>query len=193
VRGLAVYSVRENHDDFTKATVRVVYLLAETRDAYAALWRFLLELDLVSEVQAGELSADEPLWWMIADQRAATITLRDHQYVRVLDVPAALEARTFGASGVLALDVSDPLDLAGGRFLLEVDADGRGRVSPWTSDEAPDGAVAVALGIEELSAVYLGGVSLATLAFAGRVQTTDPDAAARVLSWHTAPRLSIWY
>ncbi|KQZ83342.1 acetyltransferase [Microbacterium sp. Root166] len=193
VRGLALYSVKENHDDFTKATVRVSYLLAENSDAYAALWRFLLELDLVSEVHADELSVDEPLRWMIADQRAATVTLRDHQYVRILDVPATLEARAFGAAGRVALDVTDPLGLAGGRFLLEVGEDGRGRVSPWTGDDAPEGAVAVALGIEELSAVYLGGVSLATLAAAGRVQSSHAAAAARVFAWHTAPKLSIWY
>ncbi|MGA7149405.1 MAG: sterol carrier protein domain-containing protein, partial [Microbacterium sp.] len=193
VRGLALYSVKENHDDFTKATVQVSYLLAETHDAYAALWRFLLELDLVAEVNADELSVDEPLRWMIADQRAATVTLRDHQYVRILDVPVALEARSFGAPGRIALDVSDPLGIGGGRFLLEVDQDGRGRVSPWEGDTAPDGSVEVALGIEELSAVYLGGVSLATLTAAGRVQTPDAATAARVFSWHTAPKLSIWY
>lgn len=193
VRGLAVYAVRENHDDFTKATVTLHYLLAETDDAYAALWRFLLELDLVAEVHASELSVDEPLLWMIADQRAATVTVRDHQYVRILDVPRALEARAFGAPGLIALDVSDPLAITGGRFLLEVDAEGRGRVSAWVSDEAPAGAVEVALGIAELSAAYLGGVSLATLARAGRVETTDSAAAARVFGWHTAPSLSIWY
>ncbi|MDY0911022.1 GNAT family N-acetyltransferase [Microbacterium sp. CFBP9034] len=193
VRGLALYSVKENHDDFTKASVRVTYLLAETDDAYAALWRFLLELDLVAEVNADEQSVDEPLRWMIADQRAATVTLRDHQYVRILDVPRALEARRFGASGTLALDVADPLGHAAGRYLLEVDAEGRGTVTPWESPSAPEGAVAVSLGIEELSAAYLGGVSLATLAAAGRVQSADPSTAARVLAWHTAPRLSIWY
>lgn len=192
VRGLALYTVRENHDDFTKATVNVAYLVTDGDDAYAALWRFLLELDLVAEVHADELAVDEPLLWMISDQRAATVTIRDHQYVRILDVPAALEVRRYGAPGILALDVSDVLGHAAGRYLLEVDGSGAGRVSAWEGD-APAEAVAVSLGIAELSATYLGGVSVATLAAAGRVQTTDAAAAARVLSWHTAPRLSIWY
>jgi predicted acetyltransferase len=203
VRGAAVYVVRENHDDFTKATVTVHYLVAETDDAYAALWRFLLELDLVAEVHASELSVDEPLLWMIADQRAVKVTVRDHQYVRVLDVVAALESRRFGAPGRLVLDVSDPLGLAGGRYLLEVDRSGTGRVRFLDQGEAA-AAVTVSLGITELSATYLGGVSLATLVAAGRVTVTgDPDpradgfdavtTATRMLSWHTAPRLSIWY
>lgn len=193
VRGLALYTVRENHDDFTKATVQVGYLLAETDDAYAALWRFLLELDLVAEVHADELSVDEPLRWMIADQRAATVTLRDHQYVRILDVKAALEARRFGAPGAVALDVTDPLGHAAGRYVLEVDNGGRGTVTTWETEAVPDGAIEVSLGIGELSAAYLGGVSLATLAAAGRVKSADASAAARVFAWHIAPRLSIWY
>lgn len=193
VRGVALYSVRENEKDFTKSTVTVSYLLAETDDAYAGLWRFFLELDLVGEVRAHELSVDEPLRWMISDQRAATVMVRDHQYVRILDVPAALQARTFGASGTLALEVSDVLGYAAGRWLLEVDGDGRGVVSAWDEVEAPDGAIAVALGVQELSAAYLGGVSLATLAAAGRVTSTDAATAARVFGWHVAPRLSIWY
>lgn len=192
VRGLALYTVRENHDDFTKATVAVTYLLADGDAAYASLWRFLLELDLVAEVHAGELSVDEPLLWMIADQRAATVTIRDHQYVRIIDVPVALERRRFGAPGVLVLDVADDLGFASGRYVLEVDSDGRGSVSP-AGGATPAVAVEVSLGIAELSAVYLGGVSLATLAAAGRVRSTDPDAAARVFAWHTAPRLSFWY
>lgn len=192
VRGLLVYSVKENHDDFTKATVHVAYLLAETDDAYAALWRFLLEMDLVAEVHAEELSVDEPLWWMIADQRAATITVRDHQYVRILDVKASLEARRFSARGSFVLEVDDPIGITTGRYLLDVDAEGAARVTADPA-EVPAAAIDVALGVTELSAVFLGGVSAATLAAAGRVQTRDAAAAARSFGWHVAPRLSIWY
>lgn len=204
VRGAAVYAVRENEADFTKGTVSVHYLVAETDDAYAALWRFLLELDLVAEVDAENLAVDERLLWMIADQRAAKITVRDHQYVRILDVVAALETRRFGASGRLVLDVSDPLGIAAGRYLLETAADGTGRVRRLDDGEQVD-AVLLTLGIAELSATYLGGVSVATLAAAGRVTVHDAAGgaastsseavatASRVLGWHTAPRLSIWY
>ena len=54
-------------------------------------------------------------------------------------------------------------------------------------------AVEVRLGIAELSAVYLGGVSVATLAAAGRVETQDAATAARAFGWYRAPRLSVWY
>ncbi|HET8927629.1 MAG TPA: GNAT family N-acetyltransferase [Microbacterium sp.] len=190
VRGVALYSAKENHDDFTKSTAQLHYLLAEDGDAYAALWRFLIGLDLIGELHAGELSVDEPLLWMISDQRAARVTVTDHQYVRVLDVAAALRARRFGAAGRLVLEVSDPLGHAAGRWLLEVGEDGTAAVSDAAGESD---AVTVRLGVAELSAAYLGGVSLATLAAAGRVETADPDLAARVFGWHRAPRLSFWY
>ena len=192
VRGVAVYSVRENDDDFTKATVTLSYLAAETDEAYAALWRFFIELDLVGEVRADLLSVAEPLLWMISDQRAVAVTVTDHQYVRILDVPVALEARAYGGPGRLALEVTDPLGFAQGRWLLTVDDAGRGTVSSLSGEASPD-AVEVSLGVEELSAVYLGGVSLATLAAAGRVRSTDVAVAARVFGWHVPPRLSVWY
>jgi len=53
--------------------------------------------------------------------------------------------------------------------------------------------VGLALGVEELSALFLGGVSATTLAYAGRIRSTDADAAGRIFAWPTAPRLSIWY
>lgn len=192
VAGLAVYTAHENHEDFARSTVRIGYLLAETPDAYAALWRYFVELDLIGTVEANELSVDEPLLWMISDQRAARVRIIDHHYLRLLDIPAALEARSYGAAGTLALDVTDPIGISAGRWLLQVDAAGVGHVRPWDG-APPSGAVEVRLGVTELSAAYLGGVSLATLAAAGRVQTSDPAAAARVLAWHVPPRQSFWY
>src|SRR5690606_27974123 len=105
VRGAAVYRVAENHDDFARSRLEVDLLLADGDDAYAALWRYVLEHDLIGEVRADQLSTDEPLRFMISDRRAATVTVTDHQYVRILDLPTALAARRFGAPGRLALEV----------------------------------------------------------------------------------------
>ena len=68
-----------------------------------------------------------------------------------------------------------------------------GSVEPWEGEAVPEGVPAVRLGVAELSAVYLGSVSLATLAAAGRVQSTDAAAAARIFSWFETARLSFWY
>jgi len=191
VDGVAVYRVTENEEDFTASTVDVSLLVAATDEAYAALWRFLLTMDLIGTVRASELSADEPLWWMIADQRAATVTLRDHHYTRILDVPAVLSARTFDVADTLLLEVADPLGIAEGTFLLTTDADGAASVD--IVDERPVGVPTIRLGVAELSAVLLGGVSPLTLARAGRLAADDPARVARLFASTVTPRLSFWY
>ncbi|QIG40178.1 GNAT family N-acetyltransferase [Microbacterium sp. 4R-513] len=189
--GVALYAYRENHDDFARSKVGVHRLIAETPDAYAALWRFLLELDLVGELTASELAVDEPVLWMIGDRRAARLTVQDHQYVRILDVPAALAGRRYAVPGAVALEVSDPLGFGEGRWLLRSREDGSASVEPW--DGSPSDATLVRLGIAELSAVYLGSVSLTALVAAGRAEASDPLSAARVFAWPETARLSFWY
>lgn len=191
IDGLALYRVSEDPDDFAASTVDLTLLLSATDEAYAGLWRFFLSMDLIGTLCASELAVDEPLWWMIADQRAAKIAVRDHHYVRILDVPAALAARTYDVVDTLALDVVDPLEIAGGPFVLTTDADGSGFVE--TMDDPPLGIPFVRLGIAELSALLLGGVSAVTLARAGRIETDDPERVARLFQTVQAPRLSFWY
>ncbi|GAA3629077.1 GNAT family N-acetyltransferase [Microbacterium awajiense] len=189
--GVALYTVKENHDDFARSSASIVYLVATSDDAYAALWRFFVELDLVAEVRAGELAVDEPLLWMISDQRAATITLGDHHYVRVLDVAGVLESRRYAAPGTIAIDLDDRLGLCAGPYLLTVDPNGSARVRAGSAQD--EAAVELVLGVEELSAIALGGVSVATLAAAGRVRCSDVAVASRIFGWHVQPRLSFWY
>ena len=191
VDGIALYRVTENHDDFTASTVDISFLLAATDEAYAGLWRFFLEMDLIGTIRASELAVDEPLWWMIADQRAATITIRDHQYVRILDVPAAVAARTYDVADSVVFEVADPLEIAGGTFLLSTDATGAASVD--LVDDPPIGLPVVRLGVAELSSMLLGGVSAVTLARAGRIETDDPARIARLFATPAAPRLSFWY
>lgn len=191
VDGVALYKVTENEHDFVASTVDVLLLVAATDEAYAGLWRFLLTMDLIGTVRAGELSVDEPLWWMIADQRAATVTVRDHHYTRILDVPATLSARTYDVADAVTLQVADPLGIAAGTFVLTVDADGVAGVD--IVDESPVGVPTASVGVAELSAILLGGVSTVTLARAGRLVADDPSRLARLFASTVPPRLSFWY
>ena len=75
--------------------------------------------------------------------------------------------------------------------MLTTDADGSGFVE--TMDGPPLGIPFVRLGIAELSALLLGGVSAVTLARAGRIETDDPERVARLFQTVQAPRLSFWY
>lgn len=192
-QGFAAYRVKPNADD--KLTATVVHLAAATDDAYAGLWRFLLELDLVRFVEADLRSTDEPLLWQLSDVRAAKVAPYDHLWLRILDPVAALEARTYSRQASIVLDIVDPLEYAQGRFLLEIDAAGTASVSRLAGD-APAGAAHATLGESDVALLYVGGASATALHRAGRI-AAHTDGAIDVLdaAFHSpvAPRLSIWF
>jgi predicted acetyltransferase len=200
IRGLALYRVSGGEKDFAQHTVTVERLDAETTDAEAALWRFLLELDLTIELTAPLRRVDEPVRWQIADFRAAKVETWEHQYLRVLDVPAAFEARGYLSTGSLALLVRDPLGFADGTWLLAIDSadsgDTGGRATVTRVQQIPHGIPALALTANELAALYLGGVSATTLIGAGRITELTAGAAVHadgLLRSERAPWLSVWY
>ncbi|WP_158866633.1 GNAT family N-acetyltransferase [Leifsonia sp. AG29] len=183
--GFVAYSVKDG-DDFVKHKVEVRHLAASTDRALVALWRFLLELDLVSEVHIHTRGVDEPLPALVHDVRGAQVaSVEDHLYVRVLDVPAALEARAYERDGSLVLDVDDPQGFAAGRYRLSV-SDGRASVTP--TDDAPD----VTLPVASLGSVYLGHDIARSLAVAGRIRG-DWEALDRLFRTAVPPRLSTWF
>lgn len=194
-RGAAVYTVTGNDHAHNTHTLTVEYLVTTTDDAYAGLWRFLLEHDLLSEVAAPLRSIAEPLLWQVSDQRAVVRSdVRDHQWLRLIDVPAALASRDYSAADRVLLEVHDPLGLADGSVLLETSPDGSGRAE--AAQAAPDDAAHLALGVDALSALYLGAVSAVTLVRAGRVEERRAGSAARfdaVFRSSATPWLSIWY
>lgn len=190
-RGAAVYRVSGGDDDFTAHRLDVVHLWAPDPDAHAALWRFLLEMDLVSQVTAHLVRPDDPLRWSIGDWRAAKVSVEDHQYVRILDVPAAFAARGYDGAGEVAFTVDDPYGFASGSWVLRV-ADGAGTIERAEAGDIP----ALSLGVAELSALYLGGVRASDLVFAGRARELTPGAARAadaVLHSLVTPSLSGWY
>lgn len=188
-RGMAVYRISDEGDDFTKHQFDLHYLLSETPDAYAALWRFVLEHDLVSVVKAHLRSVDEPLRWMIADQRGAKVETSEHHWVRILDVPATLSARRYRAAGSVTLRVIDPLGFADGTWRLAVDV--RGAADVLATDAAAD----VSLPVNALSSLLLGGVRAFTLRDAGLVECDEAVAVALDAMFASAstPHLSLWY
>ena len=92
-------------------------------------------------------------------------------------------------------DVTDPQGFTTGRYLHTISSDGTSVVTTLEGD-IPDDADAVAITINDLSAILLGGVSAHTLARAGRIEELTPGAASVVdLSYRSAvvPWLSIWF
>jgi len=183
--GFVSFTVKGD-DDFTRHTVDVNYLAAATDEALTALWRFLFELDLVASVKVWTRGVDEPLPALVSDIRGAKVTsVDDHLWVRILDLPASLQARSYERDGSLVLDVADDLGLAAGRFRLTV-AEGRATVT--TTEDPAD----VTLPVNALGSVYLGHDTARALAVAGRIEG-DVDALDRLFRTAVPPRLSTWF
>jgi predicted acetyltransferase len=186
VTGYATYRVKGSWTDTSEpdATLTVDEVRALTPAAYAALWRFLLSVDLVRTVRAPLASADDPLRHLLADQRALHSTPVDALWVRLVDVGRALSARRYPARIDLVLEVRDRFcDWNDGRW--HVWGHPAGAYCDRT-DRDPD----LVLDVEALSAAYLGGVSLATLQGAGRVTEVSPGAvtaASTAFSWPVSP------
>ncbi|EAR24113.1 hypothetical protein A20C1_02574 [marine actinobacterium PHSC20C1] len=193
-RGYVVYRVTGGGLDFTNHKLTVDYLLAETPEAYEALWRYILEVDLVREVRAELRSVDEPLLWHLTDRRAVSQAPIDHLWLRILDVVASLSSRSYAGHARIGFDVSDALGFAEGRFLLETNDSGVPRV---TKVDAFDAETALlALTVNELSSLYLGGVTASSLVAAGRVTEVTEGASIIVeRTFHSpvTPWLSIWF
>lgn len=188
-RGILVYSLTERADDHSAHELAVRALFADGADAEAALWRFAIEHDLVATVTASLRPVDDPVRWMVSDQRAARVSVTDHHWLRILDVPAALSARSWAADDSLVIRVDDPLGFAGGTWRLGTEG------GELREAEATDAASDVSLGVDALASLYLGGVSAAVLAAAGRL-TAEPDVVRRLDALFRAaepPLLDIWY
>ncbi|MBW5424043.1 GNAT family N-acetyltransferase, partial [Streptomyces sp. BG9H] len=146
-----------------KGTVQVRDLEAVDPAAYAALWRFLCDIDLTSSVLARNRPVDDPLLQLVSDVRRCDVAVRDSLHVRLVEVGAALEARTYQAPVDVVFEVEDAFcPWNAGRWRLTGDAKG---ASCARTEDAAD----LALSVRELGAAYLGGVSLSSLAGAGRV------------------------
>ena len=93
--------------------------------AHAALWRFLFDIDLTSQVDVRRRPVDEPWQYLVSDIRRCALRVRDSLHVRLVDVGAALEARTYQAPVDVVLEVEDSFcPWNAGRWRLTGDAKG---------------------------------------------------------------------
>lgn len=185
-QGFAVFELVENEADFTDHELKLHRLVAATDDAYAGLWRFVLEMDLVSKVTATMRPLDEPLRWLVGDFRAVRVAEYDHLWVRVLDVPVALSGRRYRRSDRLVVRVEDPLGHAEGTWAITVDAAGSATVT--AVDETPDAT----LSVNALGSLLLGGVPAATLVAAG-LAVGDAERLDGLFRSSVEPFCSTWF
>jgi predicted acetyltransferase len=165
VVGYARFHVKPDWDaSGPKGTVRLRDAQALDPAAQAALWRFLFGIDLTSTLKAYGRPLDEAWQYQVSDIRRCALRVRDSLHVRLVDVGAALQARTYQAPVDVVFEVEDAFcPWNTGRWRLSGDAKG-------ASCERTADAADLSLSVRELGAAYLGGVSLGALGGAGRVR-----------------------
>ena len=157
----------------TGTTLIVNELMAATKEANCALWRFCFDLDRVTSTEALKRPVDDPLPWMLADPRRLQRSTRDGLWLRLIDVGAALMLRKYMDSDRLVLEVRDELcPWNEGRFELEGSAEG---ATCRNTSGSPDLVIAVSA----LASAYLGTISFSMLAQAGLVDERTPSALLR--------------
>lgn len=164
----ALYRLKSNWDEgVPKSTLRVREVMATSPVALREIWRFLLGVDLVAQVETWGLPPDYPLFLMLTEARRLRMTLGDALWLRLVDVEAALAARSYAEGEPVSIEIRDSFcDWNDGVWRVP-DAE--------RTDVDPD----LRLNAADLGSVYLGGISFAELARADLVEELREGGVAR--------------
>jgi predicted acetyltransferase len=162
------------------STLEVSEAIAASPQAWAELWRFLLDIDWQATIKASLLPPDHPLFLLLANPRRMAYRMGDGLWVRLVDVGAALSGRAYAGSGSLVFDVRDAVCPWN---------EGRWRVSPDGASRV-DGDADITLDVSALGSAYLGAVSFSQLRAALRLEEISQGAVERadaVFAWRPLP------
>ena len=162
--GYAIYRHHFGFDQGSSASkLEVVEAIGVDPSAVASVWRFLLDIDWSATITASLVPPDHPLFFLLGQPRRMKYRMADGLWVRLLDVGAALAARTYAEDGDVVFEVRDPM-------------------CPWNEGrwsvrgERTDAPADLALDVSTLGAAYLGGRRFASLAQGGHVEELVPGA-----------------
>jgi hypothetical protein len=163
-----------------------VQMLVGDPAARLTLLRRLVDSDLIATVKVAAVSIDDPLLAWVGGPRATSdVATYDSLWVRLVDLPDALEARSWSAACDVVVEVADALaPWNAGSWRIHSDAAGVATVERTTA------AADVSLPVEALGAAYLGGGNLVALHRAGLLTEHRQGAAGelwRAMRADTAP------
>lgn len=167
--GYAIYRIKENWEEgLARGELHVQELHGLSPIAQRELWRFLFGIDLVASVRMFIADPSMPLFLTVMDARRLAYTVGDGLWLRLVDVDAALRARSYAGDDSVVIDVRDEL--------LPWNA-GRYRVgaSGGRTDDDPD----LRLDVADLASAYLAAFTFERLADALLVEELTDGALAR--------------
>ena len=89
-----VYRISHNREyRNSNSTLVIRELISATNEAEERLWRYCLDIDLIARVEAHNRPRYDPLYWRLADPRRLIRRPIDAVWVRIVDLPIAMEAR----------------------------------------------------------------------------------------------------
>lgn len=176
VRGSIAYKSKEQHEAGEPGPdqqMEVTGFFALDLDARRALWEYVRAHDLVLRAKFLMVEPDDPIPDLLLEPRELRRSTGDAMWVRIVDVPRALEARPYAAAGTLTLRVHD--DLApwnDGTWRFETDG-AETKVTP-----AEDGTADLDLSVNALASLLTGFRSATHIERAGML-TGDAAAVRR--------------
>ncbi|MGH3027668.1 MAG: GNAT family N-acetyltransferase [Gaiellaceae bacterium] len=185
IDGYAIWRVKSSWGDTgPDGEVAVIEVVAATADAYRALWRFLLSIDLTRTVTYYFAASDEPLVQLVTNPSGLDASAGPGLWLRIVDLPRALAGRKYAAPVDVVLEVTDAM-LSGnaGRWRIVGD---KAAARCEATDDDPD----LTLDVGHLGAAYLGGTSLLSLGAAGLVtehRAGTLAATSTAFGWAPAP------
>ncbi|MCB0895640.1 MAG: GNAT family N-acetyltransferase [Nocardioides sp.] len=190
--GFAMFRREQKWEDARPAGRLEVFAVLGTPAARLALLRRLVDFDLVGSVRVRTVGADDPLLhWAGGPRATAGVETYDNLWVRLVDLPRAVAARTWSAACDVVVDVADRhAPWNEGRWRIHADASGAASAERTTAE--PD----LRLPVEALGSAYLGGGNLVALARAGLVAEARPGAAGelwRALRTDVAPAAAVGF
>jgi len=167
--GYALYTVKQDWEHGSSTgTMTVLEAVAPEPDAARELWRWLLDFDWTSKIVADLLPLDHELFWLLREPRRMAFELNDGVWVRLVDVGAALSARSY-RDGAVVFEVRDA---------FRPSNEGRWRVSAEGAERV-EAEPEIALDVTALGSVYLGGFTFEELRRGSRIAELREGAVAR--------------
>jgi predicted acetyltransferase len=148
--------------------LEIIELIANTENAYSSLWEFCLNMDLVTSIKAPRRPIDDELKWMLADPRRLRETLSDRYWIRIVDLCAAMQNRTYSIDGSIVIKIRDEF-LPWNNGTIQITSESGTSTCKFVNLNAD-----LEMTTADLASTYINGINFSVLQNAKRVLEITP-------------------